>query len=54
MASHIVSHNSYAAVVSLPGQSAVHPPKQRGSVYEIVTARILEQLERGVVPWRKP
>jgi antirestriction protein ArdC len=24
------------------------------SVYEIVTARILEQLEHGVVPWRKP
>jgi antirestriction protein ArdC len=32
----------------------VHPPKIRGSVYEIVTARILEQLEKGVVPWRKP
>jgi antirestriction protein ArdC len=46
-------HNSYATVVP-PLQSAVHPPKQHGSVYEIVTARILEQLERGVVPWRKP
>jgi antirestriction protein ArdC len=33
---------------------AVIPPKPRGSVYEIVTSRILEQLEKGVVPWRKP
>jgi len=32
----------------------VHPPKIHSSVYEIVTARILEQLEKGVVPWRKP
>jgi len=55
MSVSIVSHghNSYATVVP-SFQSAVHPPKQRGSVYEIVTARILEQLERGVVPWRRP
>jgi hypothetical protein len=53
MTTSIVSHNSYATVVP-SFQSAEHPPKQRGSVYEIVTARILEQLERGVVPWRKP
>jgi hypothetical protein len=49
MATAIVRHNSYVPVVSLPAQSAVHPPKQRGSVYEIVTARILEQLARGGV-----
>ena len=24
------------------------------NVYEVVTARILEELERGVVPWRRP
>src|SRR4051794_40392168 len=24
------------------------------SVYDIITARIVEQLERGTVPWRKP
>ena len=24
------------------------------TVYEVITARILEQLERGVVPWRRP
>lgn len=24
------------------------------NVYEIITARIIEQLERGTVPWRKP
>ena len=49
----IQSPNSCASVVP-PFQSAVIPSKPRGSVYEIVTARILEQLERGVVPWRRP
>jgi antirestriction protein ArdC len=53
MATTIVNHSS-TSVVGPPFQSAVHPQKQHGSVYEIVTARILEQLERGVVPWRKP
>jgi antirestriction protein ArdC len=47
------SHNSCATAVP-PFQSAVIPNKPRGSVYEIVTARILEQLEKGVVPWRRP
>ena len=42
------SHNCYATVVP------PLPLKPRGSVFEIVTARILEQLEQGVVPWRKP
>lgn len=46
-------HNSCATAVP-PFLPAVNPPKPRGSVYEIVTARILEQLERGVVPWKKP
>ena len=53
MASTIVSHNSYGTVVSLPGQSAEHPPKQRGSVYEIITEQVIKQLESGVAPWRK-
>jgi len=46
-------HNCYATAVP-QFQPAVNPPKSRGSVYEIITARIIEQLERGVVPWRKP
>jgi antirestriction protein ArdC len=53
MSESIVNHSS-TTVVGPPFQPALHPPKQHGSVYEIVTARILEQLERGVVPWRKP
>ena len=24
------------------------------NVYEVITSRILEQLESGVVPWRRP
>ena len=47
------SHNCYATAVPT-FHPALNPPKPRGSVYEIVTARILEQLEKGVVPWRKP
>lgn len=26
----------------------------KNNVYEIITGRILEQLEKGVIPWRKP
>jgi antirestriction protein ArdC len=51
MTASIVSHNYSTTVVF---QSAVHPLKASGSVYEIITARILAELERGVVPWRKP
>lgn len=29
-------------------------PAPRPKVYEIITARIIEALERGVCPWRKP
>jgi antirestriction protein ArdC len=28
--------------------------QMRKSVYEIVTNKIIKQLEKGVVPWRKP
>lgn len=27
---------------------------ERKSVYELVTDRIIEQVEKGVAPWRKP
>ena len=33
---------------------AVNCPRPHASVYEIVTQRIIEQLEAGVAPWRKP
>lgn len=49
----IHSHNCYATAVPtfLP---VADPRKPRGSVYEVVTARILEELEKGVIPWRRP
>ena len=28
--------------------------KPHSSVYEIITSRIVEELEKGQVPWRKP
>jgi antirestriction protein ArdC len=28
--------------------------KSHGSVYDIVTERILSELEKGEIPWRKP
>lgn len=34
--------------------SAELESKQMPSVPEIITANIIEQLERGVAPWRKP
>jgi antirestriction protein ArdC len=34
--------------------SAVPASPQRQSVYEIITGQILVELEKGVVPWRKP
>jgi antirestriction protein ArdC len=46
----IQSHNSYAT----PFQAVVDPPKPRGSVYDLITDRIIKQLESGVAPWRKP
>ena len=39
-------------------QGAISSPSQchrtSRSVYDIITARIVEELERGVVPWRRP
>lgn len=48
------SPNCYTTVVPPRPDAVINPPKPRGSVYEIVTAHILEQLEQGVVPWRRP
>ena len=35
---------------------ASHPNmgNKRGSVYEVVTERIISMLEKGTVPWQKP
>ena len=49
MATPIVSQSACSSVVS-----ALVPLKPHASVYEIVTSRILEQLEKGEIPWRKP
>jgi len=46
------------AIVSQSVCSAVSPvvesTRPRASVYDIVTERILAELEKGQVPWRKP
>jgi len=42
------------AIVSHAVCSAVESVKPRASVYDIVTERILAELEKGQVPWRKP
>ena len=49
MATPIVSQSAYSPVIS-----ALTPLKPHASVYEIVTSRILEELEKGEIPWRKP
>ena len=49
MATSIVSQSVYS-----PAISAVDPHKQHASVYDIVTERILAELEKGQVPWHKP
>jgi antirestriction protein ArdC len=49
MASPIVSQSVCSPVVA-----AVDVPRDRCSVYEIITAQILAELEKGEVPWRKP
>jgi antirestriction protein ArdC len=50
MASFSVNHCSAIPVAS------PHQPTPTASrlVYEIITARIFAELERGVVPWRRP
>ncbi len=49
MATSIVSQHVSSAVPVLES-----PAKSHASVYEIITTRIIEELEKGSVPWRKP
>jgi antirestriction protein ArdC len=49
MATSIVSQSVYS-----PEVPAGSPPKSHASVYEIITAQILAELQKGEVPWRKP
>lgn len=49
MASPIVSQSVYSPVAP-----AIDIPRARCSVYEIITAQLLAELEKGQVPWRKP
>jgi antirestriction protein ArdC len=53
MATPIVSQYVRSSVPS-PVQTEVSTPRPHASVYEIVTGRILAELEKGQVPWRKP
>ena len=53
MASPIVNQYVCPSVPS-PAQSAVCSPRPHASVYKVVTERILVELEKGQVPWRKP
>src|SRR5262250_850321 len=53
MASPIVSQYVCPSVSS-PVQSGASTLRPHASVYEIVTERILAELEKGQVPWRKP
>jgi antirestriction protein ArdC len=53
MAAPIVSQ-SVRSSVPCPVQSEISSSKSHASVYEIVTAQVIQQLESGVAPWRKP
>src|SRR6266851_6892408 len=53
MATPIVSQEVRSSVLS-PVQSEISRSKPHQSVYEIVTAQVIQQLESGVAPWRKP
>ena len=53
MATSIVSQ-SVRSSVPYPNQSDEDRPTSHASVYEIVTEQVIEQLESGVAPWRKP
>ena len=49
MASPIVSQSACSSAIAAVNQSKPH-----AAVYDIVTERILAELEKGEVPWRKP
>lgn len=53
MATPIVSQ-SVRSSVPYPIQTEASTSRPHASVYEIVTSRILAELERGEIPWRKP
>ena len=53
MATPIVSQYVRSSESS-PVQTEVSTSRPHASVYEIVTSRILAELEKGQVPWRKP
>jgi len=53
VATAIVSQ-SVRSSVPYPVESETNTPRLHASVYEIVTSRILAELERGEIPWRKP
>src|SRR5713226_7870554 len=53
MATPIVSQ-SVRSSVPYPVQTEISTPRPHASVYEIVTSRILAELEKCQVPWRKP
>jgi antirestriction protein ArdC len=53
MATPIVSQYVRSSVLS-PVQTETSNSKQHASVYDIVTQQVIQQLEFGVAPWRKP
>src|ERR1700746_2241351 len=53
MATPIVSQYVRSSVLS-PVQTQTSNSKQHASVYDIVTQQVIQQLESGVAPWRKP
>jgi antirestriction protein ArdC len=53
MATPIVNHSVSPAVFTSV-QSVLDTSRPHASVYEIVTAQVIQQLESGVAPWRKP
>src|ERR1700721_61326 len=53
MASPIVSQEVRSSVLC-PDQTESSSSKPHQSVYGIVTQQVIQQLESGVAPWRKP
>src|SRR5712664_3516834 len=53
MATPIVSQQVRSSVISRV-ESEISSSKSHASVYEIVTNQVIQQLESGVAPWRKP
>src|SRR5450631_3448430 len=56
-----MTHRRCQMATSIVNQAVLSPeipaaslPRPHSSVYEIVTQRIIEQLEAGVAPWKRP